>query len=212
LPQYLDNKILDAQAWSCTDIITPELEIINLIYSIIKATKPSICIETNPFRGITSKTILKALAENKFGSLYLLKDNNNLTYSNLKDNIISTISEDDLNNLQGKIDCVILNSYGNKKIMLAKFISKFLSGRGMVMVSGDFDNFERLLKIKKIIERKSFECTILPSARGFLICSRKTNSISKYYKINNFRKKTLNFYIKNRNLIYKLLKSLFCLK
>lgn len=212
-PQAVDDKILDAQAWSCTDAVTPELETVNLIYSLIRATKPSVCIETNPFRGVVTKAVLEAIAANKLGSLYLISEYNKQDLLNVIGNynnvrLVPTLEDARL--LAGKVDCIVIDSFGNDKVMFAKFLPKLLSGRGIIMVTGDYDRFDSVLKAKNIIERRGFICTIISTARGFLICTSKSSVISKYYYYSSFREK-LTSRLKNWGaLLRELSRGMLC--
>ncbi len=55
--------------WSMYDSMTAEVEVLDLIKSIVRALKPELVVETGTFTGISSLSIAEGLRENGFGRL-----------------------------------------------------------------------------------------------------------------------------------------------
>jgi predicted O-methyltransferase YrrM len=58
------------ELWSCNDIDSTEDEVVELIGSLVRATKPRICVEVGAHIGISSFEIGKALERNGRGHLH----------------------------------------------------------------------------------------------------------------------------------------------
>jgi predicted O-methyltransferase YrrM len=56
--------------WSCNDIDSTETEVIELLGSLVRATKPRVCVEVGAHIGLSSFEIGTALARNGRGELH----------------------------------------------------------------------------------------------------------------------------------------------
>ena len=58
------------ELWSCNDVDSTEDEVVELLGSLVRATKPRICVEVGAYIGMSSFAIGKALDRNERGHLY----------------------------------------------------------------------------------------------------------------------------------------------
>ncbi|ADX84949.1 glycosyltransferase family 2 protein [Saccharolobus islandicus] len=204
-PIIFKDKILDSQSWSCINAITPEIENLELIYSLIRSFKPHLCVILSGPGDFTENIIKKALEDNNFGNLeILLNVNPNISDEHLT---IKINKYDDLLNSEMSIDCLIFNSfyYVNKKIF-KQLISK-LSSRSLIIVTGNYENIQSLMEIYEFLNRK-FDCSFISSARGVIICTSKVKNQVKYYKSH----KELIQYTYKSKLLNKLVRAYYRLR
>ncbi len=70
-------KDMPARMWSMFDSRTPEVEIVEFIYTLARLMKPQRALETSGWRGIATSAISTALLANGFGTLTSLEDDVN---------------------------------------------------------------------------------------------------------------------------------------
>ena len=70
-PEYTEAspECPEPRLWSMFDPMTAEKEVLDLLYSIVRALKPRLVVETGTFSGISSTYIARALRENGRGRL-----------------------------------------------------------------------------------------------------------------------------------------------
>jgi predicted O-methyltransferase YrrM len=70
-PEYTgpSEECPNPSRWSMYDPMTAEVEVLDLIKSIVRALKPELVVETGTFTGISSLSIAEGLRENGFGRL-----------------------------------------------------------------------------------------------------------------------------------------------
>jgi len=71
VPEYTGRSLEcpEPHLWSMYDSMTAEVEVLDLLHSIVRALKPKLVVETGTFTGISSLRIAKGLQENGFGRL-----------------------------------------------------------------------------------------------------------------------------------------------
>ena len=207
-PIIVKNKIIDSQSWSCINAITPEIENLELTYSLIRSFKPHLCVILSGPGDFTENIIKKALEDNNLGDLKILS---NLNPSISDEHLTIKINKyNDLLNSEMSIDCLIFNSfyYVNRKIF-NQLINK-LSSRSLIIVTGNYENILRLMEIYDFLNGK-FDCSFISSARGIIICTSKVKNQVKYYKSHIIPKELIQYTYKNK-LLNRLVKAYYRLR
>jgi len=190
-PIILENKILDSQAWSCVNAISPEIENLELIYSLIRSFKPNRCLILSCCENLTVNTVDRALKDNNFGTLI---DPSDFKYDTVESETFY-------------IDCIIFNSYFSDKLYIFKQLLNKLAPRSLIIVTGNYNNINEIKKTWNFLKFK-FNCSFIPSARGILICTSKIQNEIKYYEDNGVLKQLLQNMYRNK-LFNKLVKIYF---
>ncbi|QXJ28546.1 hypothetical protein J5U23_01415 [Saccharolobus shibatae B12] len=190
-----EGKILDSQAWSCTDAITPEIENLELIYSLLRAFKPATCMVLSWAKDFTIDIIKQALENNNFGNLIILSDT---VPSKSDESPITQIQKyEEIANINQPIDCFIFNSYLTDKLNISKQFLNKLSSRSLIVVTGNYEDIQKLVEIWNFLS-KNFNCSFVSSARGLLICTSKIENQIKYYESKRIPKDLIQYIHKNR--------------
>ncbi len=71
VPEYTgpSDECPEPHHWSMYDSMTAEVEVLDLLRSIVRALKPKLVVETGTFTGLSSLVIAQGLKENGFGKL-----------------------------------------------------------------------------------------------------------------------------------------------
>ena len=194
-PISFGDKILDSQAWSCIDAITPEIETLELIYSLVRSFKPNLCVELSEPRDFIANVIEKALKDNNFGNLINLS---NTEYNSINKDLIKSA------------DCIILNSYFSSNLDIFKKILSMLSPRSLIIVTGNYENIRKIIEIYNFLS-SSFNCSFIPSSRGLLICTSKIENQIRYYEYKGILREILQNTNRNR-FFSKLIRVYFILR
>ena len=192
-----EGKILDSQTWSCVNGITPEIENLELIYSLLRAFKPSKCLLLSWIKDLMADITKQALENNGFGSLIILSDIADNKFN--ESSMVQIRNYEDIINIKTTIDCIIYNSYFADKLEIFKRSLSKLAPRSLVVVTGNYEGIRRLVNIWYFLS-ENFNCSFISSPRGLLICTSKIESQIEYYILKRTPKDLVRYINKNKFL------------
>ena len=178
------GRILDAQTWSCVNAVTPEVENLELIYSLLRSFKPAKCVQLSWVKDPMTSVIARALKDNGLGVLLIPSNADILGYDGASyDLIVQATDLEELVNSDVAVDCIVFNTYFYEKaIGLYRRLASKLAKRSIVIVTGNYDDIKKVANLWRFSRRK-LDCAFISSARGLLICTSKFNvQIKRYYK------------------------------
>ncbi len=194
IDKQFEFGIVNSQSWSMIDGLSPEIEILELTYSFIRAIKPIKCLDFGPNLGFSSNAILQAVIRNRIGKLYYVGtienwDAINISFAMAQDRYFTSIGNNDLNKtLFEDIDIILFDAFGSYKSSYLKLLVDRLDidlDRKWLVFYGDYNNNIQLLDISKKLDKLDRYYTYINTARGMIISSPIGNKEFKKFKNTN---------------------------
>jgi len=152
-----------------------------IIYSIIRAIKPEVCVETGTHKGKTALYIAQALYDNKKGHLWTAETNkdfaqetiNNFNkYPELKKFITFQQTKGEnlkirINGISALIDFAFIDSYHEKEVVLREIKALFPQlSRHAIVIFHDCELVTRVAGVNDAIEEAGLKTVWIPSSRN----------------------------------------------
>lgn len=152
-----------------------------IIYSIIRAIKPDVCVETGTHKGKTALYIAQALYDNKKGHLWtaeINKDfaqetiNNFNKYPEMKKFItLQQVKGEDLkikvNGMSALIDFAFIDSYHEKEVVLGEIKALFPQlSRHAIVIFHDCELVTKIPGVNDAIEEAGLKTVWIPSSQN----------------------------------------------
>lgn len=169
--------------WQCFDEQSAEVEVLEFLYSIIRALKPKLVVETGSCRGLSACYIGKALRDNKRGRLitceidpkYFEMTRELITKARLVEQVECVLGSSLDLLIDQPIDLLFSDSMPDIRIKeLAKFDS-LLSPQSLILIHDVNSGFHAQLRASVLKQDKdrNLSVVMLPTPRGLALCQKR---------------------------------------
>lgn len=175
--------------WQCFDEQSAEVEVLEFMYSLVRALKPKLVVETGSCRGLSACYIGKALRDNKRGKLitceidpkYHEMTRELITKARLLEQVECVLSSSlDLDiAVDQPIDLLFSDSMPNIRMKELEKFDANLSTQSLIAIHDVNSGFHAQLRetvLKQDKDRK-LSVVLLPTPRGLALCQKREGRV-----------------------------------
>jgi predicted O-methyltransferase YrrM len=176
---FPSNLCPEPRLWSMLDGKTPEIEVLEFLYGLVRMVKPVHAIETGAWRGYTAVTIGRALKENGRGKLVALEPDPDFHAAasqrieeHLSGGLVDVVCQNGASFTPAfDIDLLLLDSHpGNYSKEFRHFLPLLKSGCIIVFFETNSRQGSVMQNVARLAHEQSMAGFFFPTPRGLAVC------------------------------------------
>lgn len=177
----------DPALWQCFDEQSAEVEVLEFLYSLVRALKPKLVVETGSCRGLSACYIGKALRDNKRGKLitceidpkYYEMTRELITKARLIEQVECVLGSSLDLAIESPIDFLFSDSMPNIRMQELDLFLPQMTPTGLIAIHDVNSGFHAELResVLKQDKNRNLSVVMLPTPRGLALCQKREGRV-----------------------------------